>query len=837
MPPAMTDPQPAPASSLLAGYRAGGSYDECVGGDGRPRPHWAAVLGAFDALGGDELSQRHREARRLLREHGATYNVYEDPQSVERLWPLDPVPLLLTSAEWQAIEHGLVQRAELLELVLADFYGRQDLVRRGLVPPEVVYAHAGYARPAIGLKPPGGRQLPLYAADLARLPDGQRCVLGDRSQAPSGVGYALENRVVLSRILPSVFRNAHVHRLPPFLRRMRATLAALAPDGGDNPQIVLLTPGPGSETFFEQALLAGELGCTLAQGDDLTVRDQRLWLRTLDGLQPVDVVLRRVDGAFCDPLEMRPDSLLGAAGLLQAARAGHLALVNPIGSSAVDNPGLMPFLPALARALLGEDLALPSVPTWWCGDPLSRAYVLEHLAELVVKPIDPHASRMVTFGDALDAGSLQALRTQILARPSSFVGQERVPLSTVPVWSGTALEARASVLRAFLIADREGYAVMPGGLCRVAPSPTTLMVSNQQGGLSKDVWVLASEPEPEVGVLTPAAHPLLVERGGQDVPGRVADNLFWIGRYAERAEATARVLREAVSRTLDGDAAAYDPHRAALLRAVTWVTATFPGFAGTGATDRLAAPEGELRALLFERGRVGGARFNLEALARAARAVRDRLSGDTWRVLTAMQRTLADGAELESAPEQLERLLLLLAAFGGLSADSMSRGQRWRFLEIGRRLERGLGVVNLLRGLCPPGTDPVAVPWEALLAVADASITYRRRYRATADVGAVLDLLIDDESNPRSLAYQLQQLDALLDGLTAAGGGAAGPRQPLQAARDELRPAVPSGPRALGRALDETLQRVGASLVAVADALAAAYFGRGDRPQQLVRVA
>ena len=839
MPQPMSDPHPAPDASLLAGYRPGGGYDECVQPDGQPRTHWATVLHALDALGADEFAQRHREARRMLREHGATYNVYDDPQSVERLWPLDPVPLLLTSAEWQAIEHGLIQRAELLELVLADLYGRQDLVRRGLLPPELVFAHSGFARPCVGIAPPGARHLPLYAADLARLPDGQRCVLGDRSQAPSGAGYALENRVVLSRILPSVFRNSHVHRLPPYLRRMRAALTAMAPGGGDNPSIVLLTPGAGSETFFEQALLAGELGCTLAQGDDLTVRDQRLWLRTLDGLSPVDVVLRRVDGAFCDPLELRPDSLLGTPGLLQAVRAGTVALLNPLGTSAIENPGLMPFLPALARALLGEDLALPSVPTWWCGDPVSRAYVLDNLAELVVKPIDPHASRLTAFGDGLDAAGLQALRAQILARPDAFVGQERVPLSTVPVWSDGHLEPRAHVLRAFLVADRDGFAVMPGGLCRVAPTPGTLMVSNQQGGVSKDVWVLSSEPDPEVGLLVPAAHPLLVERGGQDVPGRIADNLFWIGRYAERAESTARVLREALSRSLEGDAAPFDAHRTALLRAVTWVTGAFPGFDGTGAPERLAAPEAELRGLLFDRSRVGSARFNLEALARAARTVRDRLSTDTWRVLAQMQRALADSGPLEAAPEQIERLLLLLAAFGGLSADSMSRGQRWRFLEIGRRLERGVGVVNLLRGLCPPGIDALSVPWEALLTVADASITYRRRYRATADVGAVLDLLIDDESNPRSLAYQLHQLDALLDGLTAASGTTpAAARAKVLAALEELRTAArsPSG-RTLDRALDESLQRVGALLVSVAEALAAAYFSRGDRPQQLVRLA
>lgn len=833
---AMSEAHPAP-SGLLDGYTPGAGYDECVGPGGRARAHWDYLLRALDGLGGLELGQRRREARRMLREHGVTYNVYDDAQPDERLWPLDPIPLLIPSAEWQEIEHGLVQRAELLELVLDDLYGPHQLVARGLLPPEVVYAHNGFTRACVGVPAPGDRNLPLYAADLARRPDGALCVLGDRAQAPSGVGYAFENRLVLARVLPSLFRDSHVHRLPPFLRRLRTMIATLAGDTDEAPHVVLLTPGPGNETYFEHALLASELGCTLAQAEDLTVRDERLWLRTLEGLRPVDAVLRRVDGAFSDPLELRVDSLLGVPGLLQAARAGHVAVINPLGASAVENPALLPFLPGLARALLGEELALPSVPTWWCGDDDARRYVLAHLAELVIKPIDQHGSARSVFGDALSAAQRQALAERIAARPHAFVAQERVALSTAPTFIDGRLEPRAMVLRAFLAAERDGYVVMPGGLCRVAPSPDSLVVSNQRGGVSKDVWVLASEPEREVGTLVPAAHPLPVERGGQEVPGRVADNLFWTGRYAERAESAARVLRETLRRALDLDAAPFDPHLPMLLRSVTFVTGAFPGFAGPHAAPLLAAPDAELRALLFDPARAGSVRFALDALARAARAVRDRFSTDTWRVLGAVQREFGEPLNLDDALERLDRLLLLLAAFGGLSADSMNRGQRWRFLEIGRRLERALNGIAVLRGLCPPGVDASAVPWEAVLAVADASITYRRRYRASADPASVLDLLLDDETNPRAVVFQLIQLDALLDGL---GGASAAERTAeralLRHALAELRRGVTPGGRALDRALDESLARLQELLAGISDALAAAYFSRGARPQQLVRV-
>jgi uncharacterized circularly permuted ATP-grasp superfamily protein/uncharacterized alpha-E superfamily protein len=823
------------ADRFLAGYDPpAAAYDELYERDGSLRPHWAPVMRALSELGPVEFDQRRRETRRMLRENGVTYNVYDDTPG-ERLWALDPIPLLLPRSEWEGIERALIQRAELLEMILADLYGPHTLIRRGLIPAEAIYGHPGFARPCVGIRPPRGRALPLYAADLTRRPDGSFCAAGDRTQAPSGAGYALEGRVVLSRALPSIFRDAQVQRLPQFFRRLRAALGALAPRPEDSPHIVMFTPGPGNEAYFEHAFLASYLGCTLVQGDDLTVRDQRVWLRTLEGLRPVDVIIRRVDGAFCDPLEMRGDSLLGTPGLLQAVRQGTVALANPLGTSVAENPALLPLLPRLCRELLGEELAMPSAPTWWCGDRQARAYVLEHLDHLVVSPISPDPTRTSVFGGALSAEERRALVAAIDAHPHLYVGQEPAAMSTAPALTNERLEPRPMVLRAFLAAEGDGYTVMPGGLCRVAATRDSSVVSNQRGGISKDVWVLTGEPERETSLLIPADRPLPLLRGGQEVPRRVADNLFWVGRYAERAEAGARVLREVLRRVLDLDAAPYDAHLPALLRAATQVTATYPGFLAADAAALVAQPEAELCAVLFDARRVGSVRFNLGALARAGRGVRDRFSTDTLRVIGSLEREFQEADDLDVALDRLDRVLLLLAAFGGLSADSMSRGQRWRFLEIGRRLERALTGVTLLRAFCAPDTDPNSVPWETLLAIADASITYRRRYRTTADPGAALDLLVDDETNPRSVVYQLLQLAALLDGLARAGDEAPPEDALVKAALTALRGTATV--RRIDAALDTTLAKVQELLGALSDQLGQSYFKRGATPRQLVGVA
>jgi uncharacterized circularly permuted ATP-grasp superfamily protein len=386
--------------------------------NGRARPAAEKLVSALEAIGVDEVRRRWDQARRLIRDNGVTYNVYGDPRGMDRPWELDPIPMVIGSDEWAGVARGLAQRAELLNRILSDLYGEQRLLHRGLIPPELVLESTGFLRPLHGAPLPGGVALHLSAADLARGPNGRFVVLADRTQAPSGAGYALENRIVVSRTLPEAFSDCRVQRLAAFFRSMRDTLIGLAPRSRENPRIVLLTAGPHNETYFEHAYLARYLGFALVEGEDITVRERRVYLKTLGGLERVDVVLRRLDDAFADPLSLRADSSLGVAGLVHAVRAGNVAVVNTLGSGVIETPALLAFLPALCRELLGEDLYLDNVPAWWCGDPTSRRYVVEHLESLVIKPALPGAKVFEpVFAGSLDQAALDDLRRRIERPP------------------------------------------------------------------------------------------------------------------------------------------------------------------------------------------------------------------------------------------------------------------------------------------------------------------------------------------------------------------------------------------------------------------------------------
>jgi len=824
-----------------------GAYDEMCVKDGGVRQHWRYLIDSLAAMGPEVLGQRQRDTVRMLRSDGATYNIYGTPDGLNRPWELDPVPLLVSSAEWADIETGLAQRAELLNLLLTDLYGERTLVRKRLLPAELVYGHPGYLRSCVVTDQRPVPALTLYAADLARGADGVMRVFNDRTQAPSGAGYALENRTVMSRLIPSLFRDSHPHRLATYFRLMRAALADLAPDGRDNPRVVVLTPGPLNETYFEHLYLANYLDYTLIEGADLTVRDGRVWLKSVTGLEPVDVILRRVDDLFCDPLELRPDTLLGVAGLAEAVRRGQVALANPLGSGVLESPGLMAFLPRLAKHVLGQELRLPSVATWWCGQPVERDYVLANLHKLVLRPAYRLAGEHSVFGNLLSRGELAAWRDRIKARPHHFVGQELQTPSATPTLNNGLLEPRPAVLRSFLVARQDTYVVMPGGLTRVGSTPDSHIVSGQAGAVSKDTWVLASEPEATESL---QAQPLPgFPESHETLPGVAAENLFWAARYAERAESMIRLLRAIHQRRnehLQLSDPVYQDTLEVLLRGLTHMSVTYPGFVGAGSAERLLSPQAEITDLVVNAQRSGSLAANLAAFLKAAYAVRNLISGDTRRVINDIGDEVAElhrvaGNDAQFLQDVLDRIITALMAIAGATAESMSRELGWHFLHLGRRIERALQLISLLRATLvnnmPAEIESLLL--DSVLSVAESLALYRRRYRDRPQIDTTLDLLLLDDSNARSLGFQVNDIRRHLDVL---------PGQGSRPYKQELRLVMESRTRLyladavrLAQAengvrseLESLLAGLGQTLGAASSAVADTYFMHVKVPHQLV---
>jgi uncharacterized circularly permuted ATP-grasp superfamily protein/uncharacterized alpha-E superfamily protein len=821
-----------------------GSYDELFDAAGQPRGDWEPLVTQLRTLGLDELRRRWEEARRLLHEHGVSYDVHGDRDGAARPWNLSPIPVVFGPDTWEPLTAGLSQRARLIDRLLGDIYGPQRLVAEGLLPPELLFGHPGFLRPCVGIVPPRGQFMPLYSADVVRGVDGRFSVLADRPQAPSGVGYALENRIVLSRSLPEVFRDCGVERLAAFFRTARNLLHDIAPRARDNPLIVLLTPGPYSSTYFEQAFLAQYLALTLVRGEDLVVRDARVYLRTLGGLKKVDVILRRVNDDFCDPLELRPESFLGVPGLVEAVRAGEVAVVNPLGSGVAQTETFLPFLPAICRRLLGEDLVLPSVPTYWCGDAGSLSQVESRLADLVIKPAFPVGPSEPIFGHELGTEALANLRARIRADPRRYVAQERVNLSVVPSLTGDALSPGRFWMRTYAVASGDGYKVMPGALSRVGGPAERFVLSLEPGGESKDTWILSKGPVQAISLLPPPSAPVELSRDESDLPSRIADNLFWLGRYVERAEGTARLVRAVAVRLSDPNgssdtdlASDVDP-LLRMLEAQTYVRRQL-AFDGENPRARAAWPKDAERWLLravFDPEPGGTLRATLAETHRVARSLRDWLSLDAWRAVAHLDQELrrpypaSDPSTPRALVDLLNRVVTLLAALEGLITESMTHDQAWRFLDIGRRLERAALVVGLLRsglGTPSPREGPVL---EALLEIAASSTTYRRRYLATLQAAPVVDLLLCDETNPRSALFQLEALAAHVEALPRTARTTRTPQEKLVlSALTELRLVDVTDlcdvlEHRERRRLLATLDRVGAHLPALSSSLAAAYF-------------
>jgi len=733
--------------------RLPGIPDEYIGQDGAPRAAWARFFDAFAALSPADIERRFASADRHLREAGVTYRA--PGETADRLWPLSHLPLIIDDTDWRQLTEGIAQRAQLLEMILRDLYGEGRMVADGAVPAAAIAGSNEYLRAISGIKPPGGRYLHFYAADVGRGPDGRWWVLSDRTQAPSGAGYALENRLVLSRAFSNLYKSMNVERVAPFFEAFRDALRASA--DRDEPRIGLLTPGAFNETYFEHATIARYLGFLLVEGDDLAVSGDRIHIRTVAGLKRLDVLLRRVDSNYLDPLELDASSHLGVPGLIDVLRKSGVVVANMPGSGVLEARALLGFLPNLCRRLLSEDLLMPHIATWWCGQKSAREEVLSRLDDFAIegaygRTVPGFPGNGPVLAGELSPSERERLRGAIADRGIDFVGQELVRLSTTPTWENGRIMPRPFVLRVFAAATPNGWTILPGGFCRIADEPDARAVSMGDGARSADVWVVSDKAIPATTLL-PAVETVRIKRIAGVVPSRAADNLFWLGRYLERAEATLRLIRAlgtSVRGPIKGGTATgmHSVERIQRLL-VTWgaVSQTSRSNSGKVAAEALQSTE-----------KFGSALSLLRSAQRTATSLRERLSPDAWQVITEMVDRMALAVHDDDGVVSAAELTLQeLASFAGLAQENMNRAAGWRFLEMGRRAERAINTARFARQFAydEAGDEDLDI----LLTLVDCQITYRSRYLVGPALAPVRDLAVLDPYNPRSVAFQVAALN------------------------------------------------------------------------------
>ncbi|MGE2728067.1 circularly permuted type 2 ATP-grasp protein [Mycolicibacterium vaccae] len=767
---------------LQAGPATG--YDEFVDAAGNVRPAWEEVAGAIRERGRGGLDRVRAAVRDLVDNDGITYirlgagGAGDDAGPTPVPWRLDPLPIVLSAADWDRLEAGLVQRSRLLDAVLADIYGPQRAVTGGVLPPQLLYSHPGYLRAAHGLAVPGRHQLFLHGCDVSRASSGDFLVNADWTQAPSGAGYALADRRVVAHAVPDLYEQIAPRPASPWAQALRLALIDAAPESAEEPVVVVLSPGIHSETAFDQAYLAGLLGFPLVESVDLVVRDGKLWMRSMGTLERVDVVLRRVDADYTDPLDLRADSRLGVVGLVEALRRGSVSVVNTLGSGILESPGVQRFLPELAEALLGEKPLLRSQPTYWGGIDVERSHLLANLSSLLIRPVTGGAP---IVGPELSTDRREQLSAAIAAAPWQWTGQELPEFSSAPAaFTSGGLTSSPVGMRLFTVAQRGGYAPMTGGLGYVlAPGPSAYQLNSVA---AKDVWVrVEARATAEKTEVTGLPAPAVSSPTREVSSPRVLSDLFWIGRYAERAEQMARLLTVTRERHHEFR---YRPYAEGgevvpvLLAALAEVTGDD---AETDVPDMLATVPSTLWALTADRHRPGSLAQSVERLGLAARSVRDQMSNDIWMVLSAIERALLQAPEQppESKVEgdafltTTNNLTLAgMLALSGMIAESMVRDVGWTMMDIGKRIERGLALTSLLGSTLTtarrPGAEDTVI--ESTLVVCESLVTYRRRHPGKVSVAGVAELLLFDATNPRSLVYQLEQLRADLKGLTGASG-------------------------------------------------------------------
>lgn len=737
-------------------------------------PNWKNLMTNIEEIGKKGLISRQNDLDWCLAENGVTYNVYNDPKGLNRPWQLNVIPTVIHENEWMKIEKGIKQRAEILDLILKDIYGERRLIKDGILPQEIIYNHQGFLRQCDKITYPTDKHLLIHSSDIARGPDGRMWVINDRTQAPSGMGYALENRLTMGRVLPDLFTGVNIKRLSLFFKHLDKLLIESYRGRSNNPNIVVLTPGPHNETYFEHAYLASSLNYSLVQGDDLSVRNGYVWMKSLKGLTKVDIILRRVDDIFCDPLELRDDSHLGVVGLLEVIRKGNVSVVNPIGSRILENFGLNPFMNSIANYFLNEDLLLPQIPTWWCGQQKEKQYVLDHLSELIVKRIDKANSlKHIYIGEKMTKSELADLSYQIKEKPYQFVAQGKIGFSTTPTFVDGKFEPRRSTLRTFAIANDKEYSVMPGGLERVAAQKGNILVSNQSGGTSKDVWVVSDNEQPAYRsfILNRRLKGSNQKIGIENLPSLTAENLFWAGRYVGRTLITIRYIRTVLrqmtfSKFKEDERKPAPESLEALFKGLTYITSTFPGFAEEGKEEKLNNPLAEIKSVIFDENRPGSLAYTLSLFYNAYYSIRDLWSSDMWRVFDSIKRCwmkIKDKPDIDIREiiQGLDRLITRIIAFMGLVQECILIEQGLLLYFIGLQMEQGMMTISKFRSLLiNKQSDQVEYEiLESILSTHESLNVYRYSYRSYITIENVFDLLLLDLKHPRSLAYHLSRLN------------------------------------------------------------------------------
>ncbi|EJL52388.1 hypothetical protein PMI09_03862 [Rhizobium sp. CF122] len=731
------EPRSRTGNDAVLGYAPlPGVADEMVDTNGAIRPVWQRFFAHLSGMPEKDLTERFTRADRYLRDAGVFYRAYGSTGSAERSWPLSHVPVLIDAREWEAVSAGLVQRADLLEAIVADIYGQNRLVEDGVLPPALIAANPEYQRPLVGVTPAGGHYLHFCAFEIGRGPDGNWWVLADRTQAPSGAGFALENRVATTRAFSDIYAETPVHRLASFFGAFRDSLQGMKHSGDD--RIAVLTPGPANETYYEHAYIARYLGFMLLEGEDLTVVNGKVMVRTVSGLKPITVLWRRLDSAYADPLELNQNSHIGTPGLVEALRAESVTIVNALGSGIIETRALLAFMPTICRRLFGEELKLPSIATWWCGQKDEREHVAENIEKMVIGPAYSRAPFFDDSGESVLGSSLRATAKDSIgdwlnSDGAKLVGQEVVTLSTTPAWIGGKLTPRPMSLRVFAARTANGWQIMPGGFARIGGSDDVSAIAMQSGGAAADVWIVSDKPV-ERHTLLPAEGSFTRNMPGS-LPSRAADNLFWLGRYIERAEGALRILRAWHARFAE----AADPSQPLLADVTAYLAAV-------DIDTEDAVPNTLLR--------------NIDSAVYSASNIRDRFSPDGWLALTDLAKTARRFHETispgDDASHAMTILLRKLAGFAGLVHENMYRFTGWRFLSLGRHIERGLHMTRLLGHMSGPDAPDGAL--DMLLEIGDSVMTHRRRYNVNTARLTVTDLLALDPLNPRSILFQMNEI-------------------------------------------------------------------------------